>query len=70
MGIGRVGIGRVNAQALLRKAAGQNIRHFVATGRIKGRGPKPCAAFLSELRQHEAELVSHLGGSEPTAFWR
>src|ERR1700758_2944771 len=57
----------MNARSVLEKATAQGAILFVAEGKIRGRGPKPCAAFLSELRQHEAELVSHLGGSEPTA---
>jgi hypothetical protein len=50
-----MGIGRVNAQALLQNIRLQNIRLFVANGRIRGRGPKLGAAFLCEL----------MGGTKP-----
>jgi hypothetical protein len=57
----------MNARSVLEKATAQGVVLFVADGKIRGRGPKPRAAFLSELRQHEAELVALLGGPEPTA---
>jgi hypothetical protein len=57
----------MNARSVLEKATAQGVVLFVADGKIRGLGPKPCAAFLSELRQHEAELIALLGGPEPTA---
>jgi hypothetical protein len=50
----------MSAPSVLEKAADRGIVLFLANGRIRGRGPKPGAAFLSELRQHEAELVALL----------
>jgi hypothetical protein len=47
-------------QSVLEKAAAQGIALYVAGGRIIGRGAKPDPAFLAELREHEAELVTFL----------
>ncbi len=51
---------RLSAQLILKKAAEFGVKLHAVDGRVKGRGPKPNEAFLTELRAHEAELVAFL----------